>query len=56
MLDIPGLSCCHAACQVGDHVSQDTRVKWLQREWFEGKACLDIGCNEGALTIYIGAT
>eukprot|EP00752_Nemacystus_decipiens_P006706 g6029.t1 len=33
--------------------ARDPRLKLLRRSWFEGKKCLDIGCNEGHLTIAI---
>lgn len=33
--------------------SEDTRVRLLRREWFEGKDVLDLGCNSGHLTLYI---
>ncbi|GBG67558.1 hypothetical protein CBR_g687 [Chara braunii] len=29
----------------------DPRFHVLKREWFEGKDCLDIGCNEGLITV-----
>lgn len=31
----------------------DGRFQFLRREWFEGKACIDIGCNEGRVTATI---
>lgn len=31
----------------------DPRLKYLKQEWFEGKDCLDVGCNAGNLTITI---
>ena len=27
------------------------RVQVLDRRWFHGKRCLDIGCNEGVITL-----
>ncbi|OMO58214.1 tRNA (guanine-N-7) methyltransferase [Corchorus olitorius] len=35
------------------HEAEDPRVKVLKKEWFEGKDCLDIGCNSGVITIQI---
>ncbi|KAJ7525528.1 hypothetical protein O6H91_17G054800 [Diphasiastrum complanatum] len=35
-----------------DHnLSEDPRLKFFSRDWVEGKDCLDIGCNEGVVTI-----
>ncbi|KAG5225699.1 RNA methyltransferase [Salix suchowensis] len=31
----------------------DPRLKVFERDWFQGKDCLDIGCNSGILTIQI---
>ncbi|XP_022090265.1 7SK snRNA methylphosphate capping enzyme-like [Acanthaster planci] len=31
----------------------DSRIPFLKRKWFEGKTCLDIGCNSGHLTLYL---
>lgn len=33
--------------------SEDPRMHFLRREWFEGKDVLDLGCNLGHLTLYI---
>jgi hypothetical protein len=35
-------------------VDGDPRLKVFERDWFQGKDCLDIGCNSGILTIQIG--
>ena len=32
----------------------DKRVLLFQKDWFEGKSCLDIGCNVGHITLWIG--
>lgn len=32
---------------------EDPRLAVMKREWFEGKDCLDIGCNQGLITIGI---
>eukprot|EP01112_Ceratiomyxa_fruticulosa_P020714 TRINITY_DN7139_c0_g2_i4.p1 TRINITY_DN7139_c0_g2~~TRINITY_DN7139_c0_g2_i4.p1 ORF type:complete len:395 (-),score=89.96 TRINITY_DN7139_c0_g2_i4:183-1367(-) len=33
--------------------SVDPRMNFFKKEWFEGRDCLDIGCNAGHLSIYI---
>ncbi|GMP59776.1 hypothetical protein CsSME_00022920 [Camellia sinensis var. sinensis] len=40
--------------RVGQDLEEDPRLKVLKKEWFEGKDCLDIGCNNGTITITIG--
>lgn len=30
---------------------RDPRISLLQASWFEGKKCLDVGCNEGDLML-----
>lgn len=39
--------------RIGHDMEEDPRLKVLKKEWFEGKDCLDIGCNSGVLTIHI---
>eukprot|EP01018_Ginkgo_biloba_P001473 Gb_07471 [translate_table: standard] len=39
--------------RIGQALDEDPRLKVLKKEWFEGKDCLDIGCNEGFITISI---
>ena len=34
--------------------SDDGRINLFKKEWFEGKKCLDIGCNSGHVTLAIG--
>ncbi|KAI3901732.1 hypothetical protein MKW92_051489, partial [Papaver armeniacum] len=34
----------------------DPRLMVLKKEWFEDKDCLDIGCNQGLITIEIAKT
>ncbi|KAD4180203.1 hypothetical protein E3N88_28794 [Mikania micrantha] len=34
-------------------LEEDPRIKVMRKEWFEGKDCLDIGCNSGLITIAI---
>ncbi|KAJ1387977.1 putative RNA methyltransferase At5g51130 [Sesbania bispinosa] len=40
--------------RIGQGVDEDPRLKVFRKEWFEGKKCLDIGCNNGLITIQIG--
>lgn len=39
--------------RIGQEFEEDPRLKVLKKEWFEGKDCLDIGCNNGLITIAI---
>ncbi|KAF7819787.1 putative RNA methyltransferase At5g51130 [Senna tora] len=39
--------------RIGHDVDEDPRLKVFKKEWFEGKDCLDIGCNNGIITIQI---
>ncbi|KAL9224522.1 hypothetical protein vseg_000547 [Gypsophila vaccaria] len=39
--------------RVGNDMEQDPRFRVLKKDWFEGKDCLDIGCNSGLITINI---
>ncbi|KDP33715.1 hypothetical protein JCGZ_07286 [Jatropha curcas] len=39
--------------RIGQDMEEDPRLKVLKKEWFEGKDCLDIGCNSGIITIEI---
>lgn len=40
--------------QLGQGLDEDPRLRVLKKSWFEGKDCLDIGCNCGVITIQIG--
>ncbi|KAM1361128.1 hypothetical protein EV2_027079 [Malus domestica] len=40
--------------RIGQEMEEDARLKVFKKEWFEGKECLDIGCNSGIMTIQIG--
>ena len=40
--------------QISQDLDEDPRLKVMKKEWFEGKDCLDIGCNSGIITITIG--
>ncbi|XP_054804292.1 probable RNA methyltransferase At5g51130 isoform X2 [Prosopis cineraria] len=42
-----------AAKSIGQGLDEDPRLKVFRKEWFEGKDCLDIGCNNGRITIQI---
>uniref|UniRef100_A0A0D9XAC2 RNA methyltransferase n=1 Tax=Leersia perrieri TaxID=77586 RepID=A0A0D9XAC2_9ORYZ len=37
--------------RIDRNVDEDPRLKIFKREWFESKDCLDIGCNQGLVTI-----
>ncbi|KAH7651733.1 7SK snRNA methylphosphate capping enzyme protein [Dioscorea alata] len=37
--------------RIDRNLSEDPRLAVLKREWFEGKDCLDVGCNQGLVTI-----
>uniref|UniRef100_A0A251V3I1 RNA methyltransferase n=1 Tax=Helianthus annuus TaxID=4232 RepID=A0A251V3I1_HELAN len=39
--------------QIDQGLEEDPRIKIMRKEWFEGKNCLDIGCNSGLITITI---
>ncbi|KMT03146.1 hypothetical protein BVRB_8g197020 [Beta vulgaris subsp. vulgaris] len=39
--------------RVANDVEEDPRFKVFKKEWFEGKDCLDVGCNSGLMTINI---
>ncbi|KAI9119129.1 hypothetical protein K1719_009804 [Acacia pycnantha] len=39
--------------RIGQDLEEDPRLKVFRKEWFEGKDCLDIGCNNGKITIQI---
>ncbi|KAK4280918.1 hypothetical protein QN277_012471 [Acacia crassicarpa] len=39
--------------RIGQDLEEDPRLKVFRKEWFEGKDCLDIGCNNGTITIQI---
>ncbi|KAJ4910008.1 putative RNA methyltransferase [Raphanus sativus] len=39
--------------RISNDMDEDPRLKVLNKEWFQGKDCLDIGCNSGIMTIHI---
>ncbi|BAF24298.1 probable RNA methyltransferase At5g51130 [Oryza sativa Japonica Group] len=41
--------------RIDRNVDEDPRLKIFKREWFESKDCLDIGCNQGLVTIGLAA-
>ncbi|CAN6976889.1 unnamed protein product [Brassica oleracea var. botrytis] len=40
--------------RISNDMDEDPRLKVMKKEWFQGKDCLDIGCNSGVMTIHIG--
>ncbi|KAL6900971.1 hypothetical protein ACP4OV_005647 [Aristida adscensionis] len=40
-----------AQAQIDRNVGEDPRLEAFKKQWFEGKDCLDIGCNQGLVTI-----
>ena len=39
--------------RLGKAFEQDPRLGLMERQWFHKKRCLDIGCNEGIVTLSI---
>ena len=39
--------------RLGQAFSEDPRLGLLERNWFAGKRCMDVGCNEGLVTLGI---
>jgi len=39
--------------RLGQEFSEDPRLALLERPWFSGKRCMDVGCNEGLVTLGI---
>ncbi|CAI5518764.1 unnamed protein product [Closterium sp. Naga37s-1] len=37
--------------RVGAAFEEDPRVRWMRREWFDGRDCVDVGCNSGFVSI-----
>lgn len=35
---------------------KDVRLTYFRKQWFEGKVCLDIGCNTGHVTLFVAKT
>eukprot|EP00889_Picochlorum_renovo_P008753 jgi/Picre1/35783/NNA_003243.t1 len=42
--------------QLGGAFDQDPRLSVLEKGWFHKKRCLDIGCNEGLVTLSLAKT
>ena len=43
---------CHICMQCSAHADlSHVNVQVLDRRWFHGKHCMDIGCNEGVITL-----
>ncbi|ESQ56050.1 hypothetical protein EUTSA_v10027410mg, partial [Eutrema salsugineum] len=38
---------------ISHDIDEGPRLKVVKKEWFEGKDCLDIGCNSRIMTIHI---
>ncbi|GLI67704.1 hypothetical protein VaNZ11_011972 [Volvox africanus] len=36
-------------------MDEDPRVKLMRREWFQQRVCIDVGCNEGLVTLAVAA-
>jgi hypothetical protein len=41
--------------RMGQAFSEDPRLAALERRWFAGRRCMDVGCNEGLVTLGIAA-
>lgn len=41
--------------RIGREFSEDPRLALFDREWFTGRRCLDVGCNEGLVTLGVAA-
>jgi hypothetical protein len=39
----------------GGALSEDPRLAVLDRGWFSGRRCLDVGCNEGIVTLAVAS-
>ncbi|KAL4528871.1 hypothetical protein Ndes2437A_g03404 [Nannochloris sp. 'desiccata'] len=39
--------------RLGQEFSEDPRLALLERPWFSSKRCMDVGCNEGLVTLGI---
>ncbi|XP_023158023.1 probable RNA methyltransferase At5g51130 [Zea mays] len=40
--------------RIDRNVGEDPRLEAFKKQWFEKKDCLDIGCNQGLVTIGLG--
>lgn len=40
--------------QVGSTLEEDPRMSLMRKSWFEDKDVIDVGCNEGHVTISLG--
>ncbi|KAL6661905.1 hypothetical protein ACP70R_001289 [Stipagrostis hirtigluma subsp. patula] len=49
------VTCSYGLCfdrgWIDRNVGEDPRLEVFKKQWFEGKDCLDIGCNQGLVTI-----
>ncbi|KAK9824349.1 hypothetical protein WJX72_009605 [[Myrmecia] bisecta] len=39
--------------RLGSAFEEDPRLQVLDKRWFQGRRCLDIGCNEGVVTLSV---
>lgn len=41
--------------RLGQAFSEDPRLELLERAWFRGRRCMDVGCNAGLVTLSLAA-
>ncbi|KAK3235534.1 hypothetical protein CYMTET_54270 [Cymbomonas tetramitiformis] len=39
--------------RIGSALEDDPRLSVFERHWFEGRRCIDIGCNDGLITLSV---